>query len=265
MGEQEFNRLMDCRHGRMLYNINDRFVGRSLELYGEYSEGEIILFQQLLAADDVVVEVGANIGAHTVWFGKHTSGGGAVVAFEPQRLIFQTLCANVALNNLTNVLTFQQAVGDSRGVVQVPVLDPRTSHNFGALPLGPEQNAPGDEVPLAPLDDLVLERCRLLKVDVEGMELAVLRGARETIERCRPLLYVENDRSEKSTDLAAFITSLGYRMYWHLPYLFNPDNFRGNKENVFETVLSCNMLCTPEDVKVLGLEPVDPAAPKPPV
>src|SRR4051812_3357049 len=129
MGEQEFNRLTDCRHGRMLYNINDRFVGRSLELYGEYSEGEIILFQQLLAADDVVVEVGANIGAHTVWFGKHTSGGGAVVAFEPQRLIFQTLCANVALNNLTNVLTFQQAVGDTRGVVQVPVLDPRASHN----------------------------------------------------------------------------------------------------------------------------------------
>src|SRR5262245_2266954 len=93
-----FNRLKNCRHGRMLYNINDRFIGASLHAYGEYSEEEIDLFKQIVRAGDIVIEVGANIGAHTVWFSKETAqGGGRVVAFEPQRLVFQTLCANLAL------------------------------------------------------------------------------------------------------------------------------------------------------------------------
>src|SRR5690242_661708 len=92
-----FIRLKQCRHGRMIYNTNDIYVGRSLDLYGEYSEGETEVFAQLVNAGDVVVEVGANIGTSTVWFGKHVGPAGAVVALEPQRIVFQILCANVAL------------------------------------------------------------------------------------------------------------------------------------------------------------------------
>src|SRR5579862_896137 len=103
----DFNRLKDCRHGRMLFNVNDQYVGRSLDLYGEYSEGEIDFFKQVVQPGDTVLEIGANIGSHTVFFAKAVGREGTVQAFEPQRLIFQTLCANIALNNLENVKTYQ--------------------------------------------------------------------------------------------------------------------------------------------------------------
>src|SRR5687768_6606900 len=84
-----FNRLKDCRYGRMLYNVNDLYVGRSLDLYGEFSEGEVEVFRQLVRPGDLVMDVGANVGAHTVWFAKAVGPGGVVLAFEPQRLVFQ--------------------------------------------------------------------------------------------------------------------------------------------------------------------------------
>lgn len=258
-GSKQFNRLKECRHGRMLYNINDAFVGRSLNAYGEYGEGEIELFTQLVRPGDVVVEAGANIGAHTLWFAKATAPDGFVVAFEPQRLAFQTMCANLALNDITNALAYQQACGRERGQLMVPILDPTVQQNFGGLALGAEKD--GDEVPVVPIDEMKVPRCRLLKADVEGMELEVLQGAQRLIERCKPALYVENNDTEgttaKSKELIKFIASLGYELYWHTPPLFNPDNFLGNRKDVFPKIISLNMLCMPAGTDVKDLERIE--------
>lgn len=102
----QFNRLKQCRHGMMLYNLNDIYIGRSLDLYGEFSEGEIRVFQQLVKPGQTILEVGANIGAHTVWLAQAVGPTGVVMAFEPQRIVHQTLCANLALNNIFNVHSF---------------------------------------------------------------------------------------------------------------------------------------------------------------
>ena len=250
-----FNRLKDTRHGRMIYHINDSYIGRSLDLYGEYSEEELRLLLQLIRPSDTIVEVGANIGALTIPFAKATSaGGGGVIAFEPQRLIFQTLCANAALNSLTNLRAFQYACGEEQDTIFVPEIDYSQPNNFGGLELG--SHTSGEEVAMIRLDDLDLPACRLLKVDVEGMELPVLKGGRELIERCKPALYVENDRKEKSEELIRYIASLGYQMFWHRPMLFNPDNFFEHRENVFSNVASHNMLCVTGAAKIEGLEPV---------
>ena len=120
---EAFNRQKACRHGQMLYNIHDTFVGRSLDLYGEYCEAEIEVFRQFIRPGAMVVEVGANIGTHTVFLAQHVTSSGFVVAFEPQRIVFQTLCANLALNNLTNVFCYQQAAGAKPGSLVVPPLD----------------------------------------------------------------------------------------------------------------------------------------------
>src|SRR5580704_19607430 len=80
--------LKECRYGRMLYLRGDIYIGRSLELYGEYGQSENALFAQLLASDQIAIEVGANIGAHTVHLAKLVGPGGTVLAFEPQRPIF---------------------------------------------------------------------------------------------------------------------------------------------------------------------------------
>jgi FkbM family methyltransferase len=247
-----FTRLKQCRHGRMLYNRHDIYVGRSLDLYGEYSEGETEMFAQIVGVGDLVIEVGANIGTSTVWFGKQVGPSGGVLAFEPQRAVFQMLCANISLNALTNVSCFQQAVGAARGGINVPMLDPNAPNNFGGLELTSASAPRGQQVPLIRLDDLPLSRCKLLKVDVEGMELPVLQGAAGMIGRLRPILYVENDREKLAVPLVQFIDSLGYDAYWHRPPLFSPNNFFGNADNVFGDIVSINMVCVPKGTPVEG-------------
>jgi FkbM family methyltransferase len=252
----DFNHLKQCRQGMMLYNKNDLYVGRSLELYGEFSQIEADFFQQAVRHGDCVVEVGSNIGAHTLVLARLVGREGLVIAFEPQRIVFQTLCANVALNSITCAYCYQQAVGSEPGTLIVPFLDYSQSNNFGGIDL--RGHAHGDRVAVVTLDQFQLSKCRLLKVDVEGMEVEVLRGATQTIGRLRPFLYVENDRPEQSNALIQFIDSLGYDMYWHRPRLFNPDNYLKNPENVFGTIVSINMFCVPRgaDVALQGFPKV---------
>ena len=265
-----FNVCKPCRYGPMVFNPQDAYVGRSLDVYGEYSQGEVVLFEQLVRAGDVVVEVGANVGAHTVPLAQRVGPAGRVFAFEPQRVLFQTICGNLALNSLTNTVVRNEAVGAAAGVVAVPSLDYSHPANYGGLALGPEADWAGKQVPIEPvpvvtLDSLQLLRCRLLKVDVEGMEADVIRGGAETLKRCRPMLYVENDRKDKAEELVGLLKELGYALYWHTPPLYLPDNFANNPENVFGNVLSINVFGVPAewtDITLDGFLPVtDPVHP----
>ena len=240
----------------MLYNIYDAYIGRSLDQYGEFSEGEIDIFKQLIRPGQTILDVGANIGSHTVWFAQATGPTGTVLAFEPQRIVYQTLCANVALNSATNVHCFCAAAGSTPGQIAVPALDYSQENNFGGLELGGHQE--GEPAPVMTIDGLNLPKCDFIKIDVEGMEQEVLKGAVRTIAMLSPILYVENDRKEKSGALIRFIDGLGYKMYWHPPPLYNPHNFAGNPGNVFGAIVSQNMLCLPKTsaCRVPGLRPV---------
>jgi FkbM family methyltransferase len=241
----------------MLFNRNDVYIGKSLDVYGEFSEGEVDLFRQIVNEGSFVVEVGANIGAHTLFFARQVGPAGGVVAFEPQRIVFQTLCANMALNSVTNVQCHQKAVGAELGEIRVPALDHLRAENFGGLSL--EGCQQGEPTPMVTLDSLKLGRCTLIKVDVEGMEKQVLEGAAKTIAACLPILYVENDRREKAAELVRYIDGLGYAMYWHLPPLFNPNNFLQNPNNVFGNIVSANVICIPKSMphSLDGFRPVE--------
>jgi FkbM family methyltransferase len=251
------NRLSRTRHGLMLFNRHDKYVGQSLDRYGEFSEGECDLFRQLIQPGSVVVEAGANYGAHTLVLSELAGEKGTVYAFEPQRLVFQALCANMALNGRTNVHCRCEAIGEDSGWLFVPPLDYNSENNFGGLGLGGYQT--GEKVPVTTIDGLQLARCHLLKADVEGMELSVLKGAAETIEKHRPILYVENDRAEGSSALIEYIQSLGYDLYWHLPPLFHPDNYFNNPTNEFGRIVSANMLCVHSSIKssISGLRRIE--------
>jgi hypothetical protein len=72
-------------------------------------------------------------------------------------------------------------------------------------------------------------------------------GAAATLARCRPVLYVENDKVETSEALVAHLLAAGYRLWWHTPPLYNPDNFSRNPQNVFGRIMSFNMLCLPRE------------------
>jgi FkbM family methyltransferase len=235
------NELKACRYGQMLFNRHDMYIGRSLQLYGEFSEGECEVFRQIVRRGSTVVEVGSNIGSHTVPLAQWAGPEGKVIAFEPQRIVFQTLCANVALNSLLNVHCLQQAVGSEPGSIVVPHINYQAENNFGGLGLGSFTH--GERVPLVTIDSLELQTCDLVKLDIEGMEREAILGAQRTIEKFKPALYVENDRKDRSDDLVRTLDAMGYAMYWHLPPYFNPKNFAGNSENVFGNLVSKNMIC----------------------
>lgn len=245
--QQEYNILTEARHGRMLYNKNDAYIGKSFEAYGEFSHGETHLFNEVLRPGMTVIEVGANIGSHTVSIAQKVGRKGRVYAFEPQRLVFQTLCANLALNQITNVMTYYSAAGDKPGSITVPELDPNAKNNFGGLGLGGFDV--GLEVPVVTLDSLDLNACHFIKADVEGMEESVLRGAAEILKKYRPILYVENDRQEKAAGLITYIASRGYRMFAHNPLMYNPDNFKQNDTNLFDRIVSKNLLCVHKSIE----------------
>lgn len=223
-GAMQFNQLYPFRHaasGNILLNRHDIYIRGAAEHYGEFSEAEVDVFRDILTPDDLVVEVGANMGAHTLALASLAS---LVYAFEPQRFMFQTLCANLALNSVDNVIPKQAAVGRESGAVKIPCLDPRVEQNFGCLSLR-TPHAGGDFVPCTTLDSLVFPRLDLLKLDCEGSELAVLEGAQQTLLHHRPWIYLEFAENRAAT--MAFLTQRGYFFARHCPPINREPNFAG--------------------------------------
>lgn len=235
----------------MTYNKKDIWIGKSFEMYGEFSESEVEYFRKILKPGDTVIDVGANIGAHTVVFSRLVTNSGLVIALEPERLNFYTLCSNISINNLTNVFCFQQALSETAGVIQVPVLDYNKTVNFGGLELDKDySSSPHYPVPQTRLNDIGINACNLIKIDVEGMERQVLLGGQDLIKKYRPILWVENDRKEKEVELINLINSMNYLMYQIDLPLFNKNNYYGLEDNLFGgNVCSRQLLCLPKENK----------------
>jgi FkbM family methyltransferase len=229
----------------MLGLPGDMYITRSLLELGEYSHDEVDLLKQIVKPGMTVIDIGANIGAIALPLAQACFPG-PLYAFEPQQRIFQLLCANLALNQIKNALTFPLALGASFGVGAVPPIDYDRPGNFGGVSLSTE----GLLIRIETLDSFELPSCHLIKVDVEGMEAEALLGAAETITRCRPILYVENDRADKQQILIDLIETFGYNQYWHVSYL----------GSIFPNEASFNMLCIPKESAVVvdGFEKINP-------
>jgi FkbM family methyltransferase len=257
--------LKDCRWGRFLLLRGD-MISTYAHVYGEWSELEVTLYRRLLKPDSVVIEVGANLGLHTVPLAKIVVSG-QVICFEPQRLIFSILCGNLALNNLINVHAHRLVVGEREEIITIESTNYDTPWNYGAFSVeagfSSESRFPGElkaePTAVVALDEFPqtagLERLDLLKVDTEGFELAVLRGADRLIARTRPILFVENNSPANGDDLIRHIRGLGYDCYWYCTERFQRDNYNGVDRSA--AVASCgvswnpfggdvNMVCFPE-------------------
>lgn len=249
--------IKQCRLGWFMFNTNDNYIGKSLDIYGEWCEPEMELLAKVIRPGSLVVDVGANIGTHSVFFGKVVGPGGMVYSLEPQRIQYEFLCANLVLNNLTNVIPIHAGAGEENTSIHVPVLDPNKVMNFGCLQI--EGHNTGDVVPIIRLDDLKLSGCNLIKIDVEGMEMSVLRGAAGILEKKRPAVFCENNSRQGSSEVVQFLTDAGYRMWWQIAAYYNPNNYFHNPENIWPTIQpEANMICIPKEVQVNAdwLQPV---------
>lgn len=258
--------LKRCRWGQFLLLRGD-LISEYANLYGEWCEGEVELFHALLPEDGVVAEVGSNIGMHAVPISRFC-GRGALFCYEPQRVIFQMLCANLALNERTNVFARHCAVGDTPGTVQVEAGDYEQPWNYGAFSVPAGYSAEGiypgavtqEAVPLIRLDDdmALAQRGRLdlLKVDAEGFEVQVLEGAAGLIGLHAPPIFVENNTAERFDAVLAALHAIGYACWWYCSSRCRESNFN----RAFWPVpgRDVNMLCLPEgQAPPIPLVPVD--------
>jgi FkbM family methyltransferase len=168
----------------------------------------------------MVIDVGANIGNHTVFFGKVLNR--RVMALEPYEKAFRVLERNVELNGLSKrVMVLRKAAGRSagRGRLEIP-----PEGNWGKARLLPEHDG---AIEIIRLDDLKLRGpVALVKIDVEGMEADVLEGARRLLKRKQPVIYVEAQTALQYGSVRRILRSLGYEMvrrFNHTPtFVFVP-------------------------------------------
>lgn len=180
------------------YRINDPggIIGKCLQ-DGHPYEAKVLhrIYREGLSG--LCVDVGASVGNHSLWFAAVC--GLRVVAVEP--LDFLRLEENVALNPDLEIEVWPYALGDRCYTGEVTGAP---AHVIG-------ESFPEDGVRIRRLDDAGLEDVVLLKIDVEGMEAAVLRGGIETIRRDRPLIFAEAIDQSARKQLAAVLEPLGYR------------------------------------------------------
>jgi FkbM family methyltransferase len=209
-------KLKLCRYGWMLYT--GPYIGKCLDLYGQYSEAEIAVIRSLVPAGGTIIDVGANIGALTIPMSRIVGEAGRVYAIESHSETFNVLCANLALNAITNTRPINAFVATSENV-------DTASPVWGKFAYVSRTWA----TQFVALDALDLAACDLIKVDVDGKELEVLRSGEMQIERFRPFLYFENDVRDASRELLGFaMDKLGYDLYWHPAPIFDADNYFGN-------------------------------------
>lgn len=256
--ESDWVASAECRYGRMMYLKNDLYIGRSLEVYGEWYEAELKLLRQIISPGDVVLDVGANIGTHTLAFSQMVGESGRVMAFEPQLLLFKLLTKNININRLMQANAFRMAIGKTKGFANIPILNPGIPNNFGGMNI--YDFSEGEKIEIFSIDSLGLSACDFIKIDVEGLEADVLMGAENTLRKYRPTLYVESNKAENAPLINEVLLKQNYLCYWHFCHGFNSENFRGVSEDVFNTnYIESNLLCLPREknITIEGLEPLE--------
>lgn len=208
--------ILQTIHGFQMKIDPSRDSGVELSLFqtGTYEKGTLHLLQKLLQPGDTFVDIGANIGLMSVFAAGCVGEKGKVLAFEAHPETFDWLNFNVALNHAACIETYGFALGNETG--SAVIYDNWDINRGGASLVVRQENATGHTVEVKTLDDVLDSDIspKLIKVDVEGFELPVLRGAAQTIRRSRPVLIVEysvnRDNQYESTELIDFIESFGF-------------------------------------------------------
>ncbi|HLW86699.1 MAG TPA: FkbM family methyltransferase [Candidatus Sulfotelmatobacter sp.] len=196
----------------------------SVFVTGRYEPNEFCLLQRILKPGMTFIDAGANMGLYSVFAARRVSPGGTVVSIEPSGREFAILEKNVKLNALTNVRMRHKALADRSAELELSVAPlGKSGHNtLGAFaydtPLDHRERVKAEK-----LDDLVhsegLARVDVIKMDIEGAEMAALRGAEETLRQFKPVLLIEiSDRSlqhqgASSREVLALLEQQGYRIY----------------------------------------------------
>lgn len=240
----------NCKHGTLSFYDDDKWIGRSLALYGEYSEYEVAVFEKCLKPGGVALELGANIGSLTVPMAKIVGPTGKVIAFEPGTDTLALLRKNVEQNGLSDIVEIiPKGASDAPGTAPI-VYNPNP--NYPKVEIGDNPHTRGSKIDgwidLITVDSLNLERLDFAKIDVDGCEQYAIEGMRETIMRCRPFIFIENEIPDKAEKLTATLIDMGYRGYWYRPPLYSYTNHAGELHNIFPGTVAIMQIYVPEEL-----------------
>lgn len=210
------------------------------------------LMRKLTPVGGVVIDIGANIGLMSVVAGLRAGCGGIIVAVEPARMNAQRLRENLRMNGIRGVVVDKCIWYEDDGLnLEFP---PLTKNHWGAARVTDSGRTGFQSTVATTLDGLVeelnLKRIDLIKIDVEGSEVAVIRGGGETLRRYRPPVIVEvNIDSSKrlgfdSVELFQQLTGIGYRC-WAIGERFCPSETPENFKEIHRSneMPECDNLC----------------------
>lgn len=188
-------RLIEGEIGTFLTFRTDVGIADVLALYRIWGADELEVFAQYLSPGMNAIDVGANIGHHSVAMARLVGPDGCLLAVEPQVEINRLLAANLVANGIMNARVERCLVGECSGRASLSPIDYSTAGNFGAVDVA-RTSVEGEQVSMKTLDELVHEYygdkpVHFVKLDVQSFELYVLRGAPNLLRTSRPVLYLE--------------------------------------------------------------------------
>jgi protein O-GlcNAc transferase len=182
-------------------------IGKIIRSSGKFYEAPMLDYICKLQPRGTIIDVGANIGNHSIYFGHFLSN--KIVAIEPVPENFAILCANVSINHMEDRIVSHQ-IGAS-------IKHHRLSVSYDPINMG-----------MCKLSTLISDKrnvecysldvyvgCNdigLIKIDCEGMELKALQGAEKILRRCKPLLFVEAATEQEFNQVNEYLIPLGYTM-----------------------------------------------------
>jgi FkbM family methyltransferase len=214
---------------RMINETEGFGVGFQILNTAQFDPEEIKMAVQLLQirrkhhGDGVIaIDGGANIGVHTVEWAKAMTGWGSVLAVEAQERIYYALAGNVAINNCFNATVINAAISSESGTLQIPNPNYFLPSSFGSLELRQRAGNEfiGQQIDYAnntvivrkvTIDEINLPRVDFIKLDIEGMEMEALEGARQTIDRSVPILLIERIKAD-GAQLTQWLEGRGYQV-----------------------------------------------------
>lgn len=193
-------------------------IQQHLLWYGHYEQKELELAGKLIPLNGVVIDAGANFGYHSLWFSRFCTKGN-VYAFEPSPPLWVQLVAHLKLNPAATIQPQHRALDATNGEQKFFVAKQDNTGMGGFVDTG---NASGTvvQVPCIRMDDFISEKgitsIDLVKIDVEGAEIRVLKGMRHILQAIRPIVMVECSSAtlayhgEKLSTLYEVMNSYGY-------------------------------------------------------
>lgn len=222
---------VECDNADYLLFSTSDLISNTLFKTGKWEEHLLDITNFFISEieNPLILDIGANLGAYSIPLAKSLQNkGGKIIAFEPQRIVYYQLCANVILNRLENYYAINSAVGKSNGEIEMPEIDYEKNTNIGAFSIEKKyrefQGVEGSmkkfntKVPLINLDSFDIEKSpALIKIDVEGYELEVLKGAVDFLDKSDypPLLFEAwsfDWFKEERIELLTFAQKLGYEI-----------------------------------------------------